>query len=58
MEPGQQEIESGSLVRLLAHAGGRDGAERAEQVGLHARRGFKGEDARGAQKVDWNLGGK
>ena len=55
MEPGQQEVQASSLVRLLAHACSGHGAECADKVGLHARRGFKGEDTGCTQEVDWNL---
>ena len=55
VEPRQQKVEPSSLVGLLAHASGRHGAECADQVGLHAWRGFKGEDAGGTQEVDRNL---
>ena len=55
MEPGQQEVEACPLVRLLAHAVGGHCAEGADQVGLHARWGFEGEDAGGAEEVDWHL---
>ena len=39
MEPGQQEVEPGSLMRLLAHPRGWDSAEGADEVSLDARWG-------------------
>ena len=45
VQPGQQEVKTSTLVRLLAHAGGRDGAEGPDQVGLDTRGRFVGEYA-------------
>ena len=55
VEPGQQEVEPGSLVRLLAHPWSWHSAEGADEVSLHTRRGFKGEDTRASQKIDRHL---
>lgn len=55
MEPGQQEVEPGSLMRLLTHPRGWDSAEGANEVSLDARWGFKCEDSRASQEIDWNL---
>jgi hypothetical protein len=57
MQPGQQEVEPGSLVRLLAHPRGWDSTEGTDEVSLHTRRRFKGEDARTSQKIDRHLQG-
>ena len=57
MEPGQQEVEPGSLVRLLAHPRGWHCTEGTDEVSLHSRRGFKGEDTRASQKIDRHLQG-
>lgn len=58
MEPSQQEVEPGSLVRLLAHPRGWYSAECTDEVSLHTRWRFKGEDTRASQKIDWNLQNK
>lgn len=52
MEPGQQEVEPRALVGWLHHARRRHGREGAQQVGAHAGRRLKGEDAAGTQEVD------
>lgn len=45
IEPGQKEVEPGSLVRLLAHSCSWNSAEGTDEVSLHAGWGFKGEDS-------------
>ena len=55
MEPGQKEVEPGSLVRLLAHPRSRDGAEGADEVGFDSWWRLKRKDTRASQEVDWNL---
>ena len=55
MEPGQQEVEPGSLMRFLAHPRGWDSAEGADEISLDARWGFKCEDSRASQEIDWDL---
>lgn len=55
MEPGQEEVEAGTLVGLLAHACGRHCAEGPDKVSLDSGRWLKGEDPGGPQEVDRHL---
>ncbi len=55
MEPGQQEVEAGTLVGFFAHPRSRDCAEGTDESSFNSRRRFKGEDMRGTKQVNRNL---
>jgi hypothetical protein len=56
VEPSEDEVEPGSFIRRSHHSGRRDGGERSQQVGAHARRRLEGDDPAGAKKVDRKFG--
>ena len=55
MQPGQQEVEPSSLVRLFAHPWSWYSAECTNEVGFHTRWRLKGEDTRAPEEIDWHL---
>ena len=52
MEPGQQEIQTRTLIRRFHHTRGRHGGEGAQQIGAHAWRRLVRKYAAGAKQVD------